>query len=149
MNIPVSTFDPRGVRNPRSIDVTVSRHRLKDGPDWADVPAPNLASKRWVRPTIPAGFGPGGDFVAANGGTVVVGGLKFGAFVPTYKRVSIAPVFDPDATSMVPMPGWKVGDAPYRIVRRGADDAAVDMLAGDGWILPRADAVKFGLVRAA
>jgi hypothetical protein len=34
----------------------------------------------------------------------------------------------------------------YRIVRRGPEDEKVDMLAGDGWILPRADAVRLGLI---
>jgi hypothetical protein len=38
-------------------------------------------------------------------------------------------------------------DAEYRSVRRGPDDAAVDMIAGDGWIMPRADAVRAGLIR--
>jgi len=33
-----------------------------------------------------------------------------------------------------------------REVRRGPGDAAVDMLAGPGWVLPRADAVSAGLV---
>jgi len=33
-----------------------------------------------------------------------------------------------------------------RSVRRGPEDEAVDMLAGDGWILPRAEAEAAGLV---
>lgn len=33
-----------------------------------------------------------------------------------------------------------------RLVRRGPADAAADMRAGDGWIMPRADAVRAGLM---
>jgi hypothetical protein len=33
-----------------------------------------------------------------------------------------------------------------REVRRGPQDEALDMLAGPGWILPRADAARLGLL---
>jgi hypothetical protein len=37
--------------------------------------------------------------------------------------------------------------ADYHAVRRGPEDATCDMLAGKGWIMPRADAERLGLIQ--
>lgn len=59
-------------------------------------------------------------------GTVLIRFTKPGASRPTTRRVSIAPAFDPDATSMVPIPGWTAADPGGRLI--------------PGWALYRTDA---------
>lgn len=102
----------------------------------------------------PDDYGPGMPLgpmkvVKSRGGVVRIGhgDGSDGVTVLGWKFVSVAPAFDPLAVSMVPLPGWHPPAAlPVHAVRRGPGDAAVDMLSGPGWILPRATAVALGLV---
>jgi hypothetical protein len=45
------------------------------------------------------------------GGMVTVHSTPVGAGKPASRRVSVAPAFDPDATSMTPVPGWTAAAA--------------------------------------
>lgn len=69
-------------------------------------------------PTWLRGAAPGyGRRSSAPGGTVLVRSTAPGATKPSTRRVSLAPAFDPDATSMVPVPGWTaagVAASPFR-----------------------------------
>lgn len=73
-----------------------------------------------------------------------VGGLVTVTSLEGRRRVSVRPAFDPLAVSMVPVKGGVVPAG--RLVRRGPDDEALDMRAGDGWVLPYANAVAAGLL---
>lgn len=75
-----------------------------------------------------------------------VGGMVTIASLEGRRRVDLRPVADPLAVSMTPVKGWVVPALAARLVRRGPDDAACDMRAGDGWVLPYANAVAAGLL---
>lgn len=64
-------------------------------------------SRPWV-PGVP-GYGKPGPKV---GGMVTISSLVDGRI--RKRRVSIAPAFDPNATSMVPLPGWRAASTPAR-----------------------------------
>jgi hypothetical protein len=66
------------------------------------------------------------------------------------KRVNLSPVVIPahdcQNTTYADAHGACDLSPRYREVRRGPEDEAADMLSGDGWILPRADAERRGLI---
>lgn len=97
MKVPAS----RGPAGPsRSSSVTVAHF----GPDTDGVSAWKFPPKAGsnIRPAASSKFA----------GTVRIGSLVDGRIV--WRRVSVAPAFDPNATSMTPLLGWRAASIPAR-----------------------------------